>query len=79
MSMTVQIHPDRFSTVLFDDQPDPFVIVRAAEDGAGVSLFLGSAALCDELIAAAAAAKRLLLAAQQAAPGGELDGGASGE
>lgn len=83
MSITVQVHPDRFSAVLFDGQPDPFVVVRANEDGAGVSLFLSSAALFDELIKTAVEGKRLLLAAQQ--PAGDAsavevrDGGTSDE
>lgn len=65
MGLTIQTHPDRFEIDDFTDHPshreDPFVIVRACEDNAKVSLFLHTAALCDELIKAAVEAKRLLL------------------
>ena len=60
MGLTIQTHPDRFGVTPFLGKPDPFVVVRAFEGDAGVTLFLGSTELCDALIAAAVEARRLL-------------------
>jgi hypothetical protein len=60
MGLTIQTHPDRFEAVPYLAVDDPFVVVRAHEDDASVSLFLRAPADCDALIAAAVEAKRLL-------------------
>lgn len=64
MSVTVGIHPDEFEIRFFDKRPGdarPFVSLEAREGDGTVTVYLVSAAQCDDLIKAAVEAKRLLL------------------